>query len=218
MISSLQNDKLRPKELLETLKTLNLLKENYCKKVRHYILEKHTLLVLGEFDKYFSRVDTPITKSLFRLILALHDIGKPKAYDEGNINRQHFYSLEIIKKVRQQLQLTDKEMSICLSIVSGDPIGMYLQNKLILNDAKFQIIEMAKNSGLQAPNFFKVITIYYQCDVASYTNDAGGLRYLEHLFTYIDKNKMFNHNEGILKFSSILENKYKILKREVLNE
>ena len=34
--------------------------------------------------------------------------------------------------------------------------------------------------------------IYYQCDTASYTADAGGLKFLEHLFEYKDGAKVFD--------------------------
>ena len=35
------------------------------------------------------------------------------------------------------------------------------------------------------------LMIYYQCDIASYTEDAGGIKFLEHLFTYQNGAKVF---------------------------
>ena len=54
--------------------------------------------------------------------------------------------------------------------------------------------------------------ILYQCDVASYTKDAGGLKYLEHLFEYKDGEKVFNEEDGLISMSPEFKERYDTLK------
>lgn len=59
--------------------------------------------------------------------------------------------------------------------------------------------------------------ILYQCDIASYTKDAGGLKYMEHMFVYDDGNKTFDNDNGIIAMSDEYMGKYINLK-EAINE
>jgi len=49
-----------------------------------YSIKRHTLMVMGQFEKYFGRCELPagVTKNFFRVFLALHDIGKSRAIKE----------------------------------------------------------------------------------------------------------------------------------------
>jgi hypothetical protein len=53
--------------------------------------------------------------------------------------------------------------------------------------------------------------IYYQCDIAPYTKDVRGFRFLEHLFEYEDGKKIFDKNEKLLKFSVKYQKMYFML-------
>lgn len=216
MLKELLDPNLSSSDLLLALKSIPLLKENYSKTVRHYVLETHTFFVINEFDKYFHSAKLPITRNLFRLLLALHDIGKPKASEDENISNQYIYTVEIINEIKWMLPFKAEEIELCISVVNGDPIGMYLRDKITLSDSKSQILKMASSSGITLPDFFRILIVYYQCDIASYTHDAGGLKFLEHLFLYEESNKMFDNDKGMLRFSSIFEKKYKLLKKEIL--
>lgn len=100
MIPDWANKELTPVEIINFLKAAHIkIKRAYESKVRHYLLERHTLLVMNQFEEYFATAELPIQKNLFRLILALHDIGKPKAFAEGNKSRQHFHTKRILKQV-----------------------------------------------------------------------------------------------------------------------
>ena len=50
-----------------------------------YSVKQHTLMVMGQFEKYYGNITLPanIDKNFFRVILALHDIGVPAAIREG---------------------------------------------------------------------------------------------------------------------------------------
>ena len=55
--------------------------------------------------------------------------------------------------------------------------------------------------------------VYYQCDISSYTADAGGLRFLEYLFDYSDvATKKVDASEGLIKMADQYWDKYLTLK------
>jgi hypothetical protein len=64
-------------ELLSYLKNNEYLKTLYETRYRHYLLEEHTLLVIKQFQLYFSAFLPDAEKSFMYLMLAFHDIGKP---------------------------------------------------------------------------------------------------------------------------------------------
>ncbi len=82
---------------------------------------------------------------------------------------------------------------------------------------KEKILSLAKSSGLDTKSFFKIYMIYYQCDVASNTADAGGIKFLENLFEYKNGQKVFDEEEGLLKMSPKYWEMYKQLKNEIEN-
>lgn len=59
-----------------------------------YTIRQHTLMVMGQFEKYFSHSSLPanMDRNLFRATLALHDIGKPEAIRMGGKHLQHEYT------------------------------------------------------------------------------------------------------------------------------
>jgi hypothetical protein len=215
MLDILKNEAASPKDIIAALKTIPDLSTAYDTKVRHYSLESHTLLVMGQFDKYFSDLDIIVFRNLFRLTLALHDIGKPRAFLEGNINNQYLYTIQMIDQIRDQLPFKAKAIDFCLTLINGDPIGLYLQNKTNLATATATIQNMVAGVPLNISDFFRILTIYYQCDVAAYTADAGGFHFLERLFLYKDGAKQINVDKSILSFSPIFEAKYLQLENSV---
>jgi hypothetical protein len=206
-----------PQELIDYLKSISDLKQCYQQKVRHYTIEHHTLLVINEFEKYFAQIELPLNKNLIRLMLALHDIGKPQAFIGGNIGNQYKYTTEKIDSLRNFLPFSSPEIDLCIILISLDPLGMFLQGHNNLKTAKNEIITLACKTNLTIPDFFKLITVYYQCDTASYTKDAGGLKYLEFLFVYKNGIKVFDDLNKRLKFSSNFETKFIELEKTLLS-
>ncbi|MBX9188589.1 hypothetical protein HCG69_10970 [Bacteroides sp. K03] len=196
-----------PKELVSFLKENMSLQKEYEFRVRHYTLEQHTLLVMNEFEKYFAKIELPIDIGLFRLLLCLHDIGKPKAFREGDKNKQYQNNKEIIYSLKDSLPFNDKEITLCMLIVGSDILGLYFQNQISLKIAKKMLLDLSSEIELPIFDLLKLMTTYYQCDIGSYTKDAGGLSYLEHLFEYQDGLKLFDSDKERLKFSP----KYEVL-------
>ena len=209
--------------LIKILCKCEELESYYNKRIRHYSLNTHTVLVINQYCSYFQS-SNELIKSIssfcddkwFLLFLALHDIGKPKAFEEGNKDNQYFHSQLILKKFWSKLPATsDKDLLIALSLLNSDCIGEYFQAKLPLHETQKRILELADSCNMNVFKFFKIYMIYYQCDIASYTADAGGIKFLEQLFEYEKGKKIFDKEEGLLKMSPKYWEMYKKLKSEI---
>jgi len=202
---------------------INLLKECgfsdvYSFKIRHYKLEFHTLIVCQNFENYFvSTYTESLSKELFRTLLILHDIGKTKAFIEGDKNRQYYHTEQIIKNIWKDLGYSKEELSIILALLADDILGKYFQSNLSNKETIIKLSCLASSCSLPITSFFRLFMIYYQCDVASYTADAGGIRFLEHLFDYNNGEKVFDNEDGLLKMSPKYWEMYKQLKSEIKN-
>ncbi|MBS1643497.1 MAG: DUF4433 domain-containing protein, partial [Bacteroidetes bacterium] len=160
------------KESYKPMEAINILKQNgyfdiFTQKIRHYTLETHTKLVCNVFERYFARNYTEsISLELFRSLLILHDIGKSKAFIDGNKSNQYKHTKQIIKDLWKNLPYTNNDLSIVLALLDGDYLGDYFQNKLSIIEASTKIYDLAVSCNLTAKSFFRIYTVYYQCDIA----------------------------------------------------
>lgn len=152
--------------------------------MENYTLRQHTTMVMGQFKKYFGSTDLPvgIDRDYFEFVLALHDIGKPKAIASGRRD-EHKETVEIMRPVMRQLNYTEEQIALATSLVDGDPIGYCIRYGNEVKSAK-EIVSMARRSGIPTRDFFKLLTIFYQVDAGSYTKDAGGQEVLDRLFSF----------------------------------
>jgi len=203
--------------------------ENICKKVpafiplynarvRHYVIKQHIQNVFNQFEKYFSQNFDEKEIEWFRLFLLLHDIGKSIAYKNGNINNQTIETVKFLEKYESELELSKKELSTFTALLRASSIGKYMESKISLNDSYSNILEQSKNVEMPHDAFFYFLSVYYQCDVASYTGDAGGIPFLEHLFEYQNDEKIYCEETKLLKLSAVYFEKYKILKDKIIKE
>jgi hypothetical protein len=211
------------KSLLNILMRYEILNDAYRSHVRHYKLFDHTLIVLNQYQKYFAGTDQIINMSQvefnyksddwFKTLLALHDIGKPEAFKHGNKDNQYIHTLEIIHKISHAFPFNHLiNMKIYDNLLSNDILGEYFQGRKSLT----YVINSYKDlNDISTPILFKTQMIYYQCDVAAYTADAGGLKFLEHLFEYKNGEKIFDEEEGLIRFSPKYWKMYLELKKEI---
>ena len=175
-----------------------------------YTLEQHTLMVMKQFEKYFSGKTLPasIDKDKFRLILALHDIGKPEAIAKEGKHLQHKYTQQYVQKLFSELEIDKKHTDLALTLTSRDPLGKYIANRANALDTRTAIEDMAIEAEISIEDFFELLCIYYKSDAGSYTENAGGLKSLDDLFEFDEKNRK-------LDFSSRIQNKiYQIAFKE----
>lgn len=205
-----------PNLLLNHLMNLSSeIKDLFLKRVRHYFLKEHTLLVLNAYEKYFGSRQLNIEQNLFRVFLALHDIGKPIANEEGDKSDQYKYTQQIIKKYWNQLPFDDEDLKVALALSEGDYIGQYMQGILPLESTLSSLEEVAKKYNLELLYLAELYSVYYQSDIAAYTQDDGGIKFLENLFHYQNGMKLIDPESGFIRLSSDHWMKFLELQRSI---
>lgn len=190
----------RPRDLISELKKEPALKLEYEKDAgvwEGYSLEEHTLMMMGQFERYFrDALPKNADRGLFRLMLALHDIGKPAAVAAGDIRRQHEFTRETMRRLLTGLNYQPSQVNLAVAIVDGDAIGHYLRADIrtSLDITIREIDAMARRSGLSPEDFFPLLQAFYMSDAGSYTEDAGGKASLDHLF-------VFDHDKRVAAFA-----------------
>lgn len=205
-----------PQSIEELCKLSPSLVETYNAKVRHYILRDHTNLVLNQFDKYFATQFNKPERAFFRFFLLVHDIGKPRAFQLGNKDDQYTHSIEILNSIWGEVSNSPYDLSKIQFLLNGDIMGEYFQGKKDAESTTQLIVEAAKALNTSISKLFDELIIYYQCDTAAYTADAGGYKFLEHLFSYESGQKLFDEEAGLLRFSDKYREMYNRLKDEIL--
>jgi len=193
------------------------LQELFNTRVRHYTIKDHTLNVCNQFERYFTNLLDENYLEMFRLLLVLHDIGKPIAQKKGNRADQYKETAIVINKYKNVLLTSENEFSLMISLLSEDAIGNYIQGKITLDEAYNKIKFQHRNTEISLISYFYLLSVYYQCDVASYTKDAGGLPYLEYLFEYQNGSKIFNDDLKLIQMSSKYSQRFMLLKSKIEN-
>ncbi|MCX6795288.1 MAG: hypothetical protein NT165_00955 [Candidatus Falkowbacteria bacterium] len=171
-----------------------------------YTIGEHTLMVLRQFEKYYSYQILPaqIDRNFFRFFISLHDIGKKKAIELGNKDLQHEHTTALAGDIFQQLNFSDQEWHLFESLVEREYLGHYFKGRDIKATCQ-EIISACKKTDLSLLDFLAVLEMFYKVDAGSYTKDASGLESLDKLF-------FFDHVNHRLNFSKEVEEKFIILR------
>lgn len=205
-----------PEALFAVLKRDAFLKDQYVNGSSGYwSLEEHSSAVVEQFERFF-RGPLPggVDRSLMRLILALHDIGKPSAAKEKGVAFQHEYNRRIASEYLRKWGYTDKEIAVASALVGSDPIGGHLKNfkggPAAEERYAAEMRAAAKEAGLPVDQYFELARIYYMSDASAYTlTGAGGEGFLDHLF-------VFKPSEKRMEFSPRTAADVERLKKRVL--
>lgn len=206
---SFDDDEFDPEELITALEiVMPKLEDLYNSKVRHYVVKQHTLLVCKQFEKYAFELNNKVMNiDLMRLVLAMHDIGK--AIDRAT---QHTHTLSLIREFWAESPFTDYELQLVEVLLRDDHLGSFFQGKYDCSMLQEEIKKDAEELQIDASCLLQLKMVLYQCDIASYTKDAGGLKYLEHMFLYENNEKKFNEEDGLLAMSANYWSRYEQLK------
>lgn len=175
-----------------------------------YTIGQHTKMVLKQYDTYFKdeviilnwkivNADIPLLGRLnFRLFLTLHDLGKAEAVRNGETkDKQYKYNAQMIdtifdwinrgvasRKDPGQAEISEKMVEVMKALVSQDILGDYFTKKMVVEAAAARFIETARELNVSTFKFLELARIYFMCDAGAYTEDAGGIRSLDHLFKF----------------------------------
>lgn len=200
-------------EICEKVPAFN---ELYSARVRHYKINDHTLNVYNQFLKYFFDGFSIETREEFILFLLLHDIGKSISYKNGNRHNQYIDSYKEISKYTKELGISEYSMLLYKALLNSSYIGKYMENKFPLEGIYALIKEQSEHVQLELKDFFYLLSVYYQCDIASYTKDAGGYTFLEHIFVYKEGQKVFDDEEKLLEFNGVFKQRFNELKKKIV--
>lgn len=176
-------------------------------------LETHTLAVITNFRKFFNKQCFFENDKDYLLCLALHDIGKPSAILAGDKNLQHSHTLTILKQIKDLLPIDEKSFLKLSTLIDGDPIGKYLDKRydIPFSEAYETIRKMAGKVGMKDEEFWKILTVYYQCDAAGYA-------FLQHRLFMADENDSIGLVEdgSRLLFKNGYEEKFREMEESIM--
>ena len=170
---------------------------------RNYTLEEHTEMVCNMFEKWFANSYdySDFDISSFRIMLCVHDIGKPISLIKNDKYNQYKYTNEMIKRHERIFPLSNREFMNLLSIISDDPIGLYIRGKISTATALDKIKRMNAMSEMDMVSFWDLILLYYQVDAGAYTS----LGYIGPASGFIEKPKLEKtfkkDNHGLFVYS-----------------
>ena len=212
---AINQGKFSPSEFIDILKECPYLKKLYEMSSgvgEGYSTEQHTQMVMDQFEKYFSAdfKSTFLTRGDFRLMLALHDIGKPlSVYATGLTSAQHEYTKRVLTYALQATGIPPQKVDTIMCLVDQDILGEYFKDQINSQDAATQINTLAETIGVSPKELVDILRMFYICDAGSYTADAGGVPSLDYLFRFDPQN-------GTASFSDEVENKYQELLRRLI--
>lgn len=207
----LYNDEFSPEKLIEFLSVD--MEDIYTADAgvwEGYTIGEHTLMAMYQFERYFSKEVLPgnFDKGIFRFVLALHDVGKVEAIRNGNKDDQHEYTVEILEKIFEHINLKKQSRDIAIALIEADCLGTYIHGKNNLQETVLLLKSCVNRAGIDMQDFFELLTIFYRCDAGSYTEDAGGLKSLDHLFVFDRKKPKLGFVTGIAKKMDVLKGQF----------
>lgn len=148
-----------------------------------YSLRRHTPMVLGQFERYFAGRPKPlcIDHRLFRVMLALHDIGKPSV--AGKSKEHNTANIRFLRALEHERVLGEGDLRMLTVVVGNDnPISACIRGRRSAEKCAAQVRFMAAEAGVPADDMLQILTTYAQCDSSAYTKNAGGLPSLDYLY------------------------------------
>jgi len=162
-----------------------------------YTLKDHSLMALRQFEKYFGHHILPgnTDRGVFRLALALHDIGVPRALQTGDKSMEFRYSREMVEDFLRRYNFQSRDVDLATALVSVDPMGAYIKSAIdskatdkhkywVSKTSCDTVIVMAANCQMDVNTYFDLLLIFYMVDAGSYTVAAGGKPGLDGLFVF----------------------------------
>jgi hypothetical protein len=141
-----------------------------------YNLEKHTLLGYKQLDDLlpkfkWNEIHSPPNvdlKKTIRFAYALHDSGKPLAFELKSPDMHEEFSAEILGQIMTRAGFSKSEIDLGKALIGNDAIGLMIRGEMSIQDAFEQLMEYSKHTNLTPEEFFKVQSFYYAVDASSY--------------------------------------------------
>jgi hypothetical protein len=201
----LDSKQYRPERAIKTVEVILNLQQAYDSDAgveEDYSIRQHTLMVLLQFDRYFSHRSLPLnmTLSYWRLLLLLHDVlGKPEALRHGNKNLQHKFLQRNLPTAMRQLGYNEIDIKLGIELIGNDCIGSYIQDRTTPNDVIAQANPLSVTAHTSVNEAVDAMILYWMVDAGSYTEDAGGKRSLDYLFLFDRQHRTMELKDTVRK-------------------
>lgn len=142
-----------------------------------YSIQEHTLLVYQVFAEQFNVYNQFYNFSpnrevrfwpLMKILIALHDIGKPIAIKNGDKSEQHKYTMDILSEKMTAMNFNDHEIKLAIALVGHDHIGKMIKKDKEPLSTKEKIQKQAELADHSLESFFPIQAFYYCIDAAAY--------------------------------------------------
>ncbi len=139
-------------------------------------IEEHVLFGYAQMDRLmphfdWSRIPDPPNVDLRRTIqfaFALHDSGKPLAFELKLPGMHEEFSARILAEVMARAGFAKAEIDLACALIGNDAIGLMIQGKLSPQEAYEQIVAFSRRTVLSPREFFEVQSFYYAVDAGAY--------------------------------------------------
>jgi hypothetical protein len=136
-----------------------------------YSVEAHTRMVLDLFANYVDHrfMGIHLNSNDFKLLLALHDIGKSISKDTS---QQHQFTRPIIESIMEKMNFPQTKKDLIVEIACQDYFGELIQGRMLAKEAANNIEHIARITHVPVDEVFYLCQLYHLCDVSSYTSHA----------------------------------------------
>lgn len=217
----LSAEEYKPESTLNAFSNCRLIQRQFEKAATagfNYSLRKHTLSVLDVFETYFSSVFELGQRNCMRMLLALHDIGKPMAIQRGDKTLQHRFTIRIINRLPDRWVGSSQRNWLC-TLLADDYLGDFLKGNYTEEQCLLRLRAAHAQSGADKAVFFNHLSVYYQCDVAGYTRLGDLTCALDCLFQWNEalSAPVFDNTVRLFRFSPPIQSKFELIRKEFLN-
>lgn len=162
------------RKLLDSLKSnakikKNLFSHNFSDANQSSTIESHTVDVYTQFLKQARQLPRDsVLHPLMELIIALHDIGKPDAVAAGDRNRQHEFTILIMKDVLVKSGWSALNIKRAVAMVTYPGFSQLLKNERSAFQVAQDFLKLAQELELSPMELFKFKKAYYLSDAGAY--------------------------------------------------
>lgn len=140
-------------------------------------IESHTKDVGREWEKQLSteelagiseRFGSDVQK-LMASAIALHDIGKAEAIEEGEgKEHQHEHTIPILQKVLREEGFSEQDVSLATELLNHDLIGLLFRRGGDDTEVAAKLEKKAQKVGMNVADFATLQLAFYQADASAY--------------------------------------------------
>lgn len=159
--------------LLGELKKDPLLAEmlkGFNEKEKGLRIEDHVIDVFNQYLKEKKRyVLNPLLIDILPITIALHDIGKPLAIQNGNRDSQHLYTIPMLETLLKKHHFSRRQIETSKALIMYTGFGDLAKNQKNSFEVAKDIYQISESLGLSSRDFYIAKKLFYTADAGAYS-------------------------------------------------